>query len=112
MSPLADTTPMSPYAAPKERLHADSHQHNHSHAHHHVHDHDHTHDHDHGHSHSHHSHSHHDHEKNATRSLFTRMLLPYTAKYPLIHAIMTEKDSRRIFYFMGYAKNPGICGKR
>jgi hypothetical protein len=34
------------------------------------------------------------------------MLLPYTAKYPLIHAIMTEKDSRRIFYFMGYAETP------
>ncbi|CAM1511313.1 Fc.00g088260.m01.CDS01 [Cosmosporella sp. VM-42] len=28
------------------------------------------------------------------------MLLPYTAPYPIIHAIMTEKDSRRIFYFM------------
>jgi zinc transporter 5/7 len=28
------------------------------------------------------------------------MLLPYTARFPLIHAIVTEKDSRRIFYFM------------
>jgi len=96
MSPLTDTTPMSPYAPPKERLRAHGHNHSHSHDHHHSHDHAHGHDHDHD-----HSHSHHDHDKSATRSLFTRMLLPYTAKYPLIHAIMTEKDSRRIFYFMG-----------
>lgn len=41
-------------------------------------------------------------ESNAERSLFTRTLLPYTAKYPILHAIMTEKDSRRIFYFMTY----------
>lgn len=36
------------------------------------------------------------------RSYFTNALLPYTSKYPIIHAIMTEKDSRRIFYFMLY----------
>lgn len=40
------------------------------------------------------------HDTNAERSMFTAALLPYTAKYPIIHAIMTEKDSRRIFYFM------------
>lgn len=36
------------------------------------------------------------------RSWFTNALLPYTAKLPILHAIMTEKDSRRIFYFMSY----------
>ncbi|KAM3509882.1 hypothetical protein MY10362_000325 [Beauveria mimosiformis] len=39
-------------------------------------------------------------DANAERSMFTAALLPYTAKFPIIHAIMTEKDSRRIFYFM------------
>ncbi|KAI1800376.1 cation efflux protein [Daldinia bambusicola] len=33
-------------------------------------------------------------------SKFTALLLPFTSRWPLIHAIMTEKDSRRIFYFM------------
>lgn len=42
--------------------------------------------------------------KSGERSFFTNALLPYTAKYPLIHAIMTEKDSRRIFYFMTYVQ--------
>ncbi|KAJ3474771.1 hypothetical protein NLG97_g9704 [Lecanicillium saksenae] len=40
------------------------------------------------------------HDANAERSMFTAALLPYTARFPIIHAIMTEKDSRRIFYFM------------
>jgi len=61
-------------------------------------DHDHDHDHhDHGHSHDHSGHGH-----EIERSKFTAMLLPYTSKYPLLHAIMTDKDSRRIFYFMLY----------
>jgi zinc transporter 5/7 len=30
------------------------------------------------------------------------LLLPYTSRWPLLHAIMTEKDSRRILYFMSY----------
>ncbi|KAB5576378.1 cation efflux family-domain-containing protein [Coniochaeta sp. 2T2.1] len=69
--------------------------------HHHDHDHDHSHDHDHGH----HGHAHaHDHshgkDPTAARSRFTVLLLPYTSKYPLLHAVMTDKDSRRIFYFM------------
>ncbi|KAI1660695.1 cation efflux protein [Daldinia decipiens] len=46
-----------------------------------------------------HDHAHGGHE--ATYSKFTALLLPFTSKWPLIHAIMTEKDSRRIFYFMG-----------
>lgn len=40
------------------------------------------------------------HDHSAERSGFTKMLLPYTSKWPLLHAVMTEKDSRRIFYFM------------
>lgn len=40
------------------------------------------------------------HEHSAERSTFTALLLPYTSRWPLLHAIMTEKDSRRIFYFM------------
>lgn len=42
------------------------------------------------------------HDHSAERSRFTNMLLPYTSKWPILHAIMTEKDSRRIFYFMRY----------
>lgn len=40
------------------------------------------------------------HDHSPKRSTFTNMLLPYTAKWPLLHSVMTEKDSRRIFYFM------------
>ncbi|OIW32603.1 hypothetical protein CONLIGDRAFT_572710 [Coniochaeta ligniaria NRRL 30616] len=61
------------------------------------HDHDHGHEHDHNHD---HAHDHHDHDHTAERSAFTALLLPYTSRYPLLHAIMTDKDSRRIFYFM------------
>ncbi|GKT93116.1 cation efflux protein/zinc transporter [Colletotrichum tofieldiae] len=75
---------------------------------HHDHGHDHDHDHDHGHcdGHEHHGHSHahahshshgHDHAK---PSFFTRVLLKYTPAVPVLHTILVEKDSRRIFYFM------------
>ncbi|KOS17451.1 putative zinc transporter cis4 [Escovopsis weberi] len=40
------------------------------------------------------------HENPDKRSLFTRTLLAFTARFPLLHAILVEKDSRRIFYFM------------
>lgn len=43
------------------------------------------------------------HDHSAERSRFTNLLLPYTAKWPLLHTVMTEKDSRRIFYFMRLA---------
>ncbi|KAI1431853.1 cation efflux protein [Xylaria sp. CBS 124048] len=72
--------------------------------HHHEHDHNHDHDHDHEHSHDYHDHhNHHDapHDHSHNYSRFTGLLLPYTSKWPLVHAIMTDKDSRRIFYFMG-----------
>ncbi|KAI1004352.1 hypothetical protein K3495_g3856 [Podosphaera aphanis] len=47
----------------------------------------------------------HGHEHNQTnhvesRSKFTNRLLPMALKWPLIRAILMEKDSRRIFYFM------------
>ncbi|ELQ38516.1 cation efflux protein/ zinc transporter [Pyricularia oryzae Y34] len=42
----------------------------------------------------------HDHGSSAERSRFTNLILPFPAKWPLLHAIVTEKDSRRIFYFM------------
>jgi solute carrier family 30 (zinc transporter), member 5/7 len=45
-------------------------------------------------------HNHHDHS--AERSTFTNFLLRYTATFPVLHQIMTDKDSRRIFYFMTY----------
>lgn len=42
------------------------------------------------------------HDHSAERSAFTNLLLPHTSKWPLLHSVMTEKDSRRIFYFMRY----------
>lgn len=44
------------------------------------------------------------HEHSVERSRFTNLLLPYTARWPLLHTVMTERDSRRIFYFMRYAR--------
>jgi zinc transporter 5/7 len=63
---------------------------------------------DHGdHDHSHHAHAHHDHTSHShshgaaeKRSRFTRTVLPYTEGWTLLHSILKEKDSRRIFYFM------------
>lgn len=60
------------------------------------------------HSHDHHDHDHHDSHihihgaPKATdpRSRFTSFVLPYVQRWPLLHTIMAEKDSRRIFYFM------------
>lgn len=78
-----------------------------NHEHHHGHDHSHDHDSHHHHGHGHHHHEHHDHDAAAKRSLFTRTLLPYTAQFPILHAIMTEKDSRRIFYFMTFVLPSG-----
>jgi zinc transporter 5/7 len=37
------------------------------------------------------------------RSRFTNLILPFVLRWPLLHTIMAEKDSRRIFYFMTYA---------
>ena len=97
---------MPSYSPPKQHSH-DHHVHEHNHEHNHDHDHDHS-LHNHGHSHSHdhmhdhdHGHGHHG-EVPEKRSAFTKMLLPKTASFPLLHAIVAEKDSRRIFYFMVY----------
>ncbi|TAQ86452.1 hypothetical protein B7494_g5226 [Chlorociboria aeruginascens] len=35
-----------------------------------------------------------------TRSTFTSFLLPRVQRWPLLHTILADKDSRRIFYFM------------
>lgn len=51
------------------------------------------------------SHSH-SHRRVEARSRFTRMVLPYTESLPLLHSILKEKDSRRIFYFMRCAPKP------
>lgn len=48
------------------------------------------------------------HDRIIERSRFTNFLLPYTSKWPLLHAIVAEKDSRRIFYFMSYV-SPRPC---
>ena len=56
------------------------------------------HTHGHGHGHSHHNHQHHN-----DLSQISNYLLNYSQKWPLLHSILAEKDSRRIFYFMMYA---------
>ncbi|KAJ2967197.1 hypothetical protein NUW58_g10504 [Xylaria curta] len=91
-----------------------SHKHTHSHDNEHHHNHNHNHSHDHDHDHDHHANDHHDHHNHRDRhghhnhdyhsheySKLTGLLLPYTSRWPLVHAVMTDKDSRRIFYFMG-----------
>ncbi|KAL2189989.1 hypothetical protein L209DRAFT_723214 [Thermothelomyces heterothallicus CBS 203.75] len=48
-----------------------------------------------------HSHSsHHAHDHSGPRSKFTALLLRYTPRWPLLHAVVSIEDSRRIFYFM------------
>ncbi|KAK4125602.1 hypothetical protein N657DRAFT_591252 [Parathielavia appendiculata] len=51
-------------------------------------------------SHSHPHHQHHHHEHSAPRSRITGFFLQYTPSWPLLHAVVVDKDSRRIFYFM------------
>ncbi len=54
------------------------------------------------------SHTHHEHDHgaqshshiDASRSRFTNFLLYHAQARPLLHGILVEKDSRRIFYFM------------
>jgi solute carrier family 30 (zinc transporter), member 5/7 len=50
-------------------------------------------------------HNHHGHPHDHTlpvepRSRITNFLLPFVLRWPLLHTIIAEKDSRRIFYFM------------
>ena len=58
-----------------------------------------------------HDHDHDDHDHNHAlshaklvepRSRFTSFILPFVLRWPLVHTIMSAKDSRRIFYFMRY----------
>jgi zinc transporter 5/7 len=60
-----------------------------------------------GRDHSHHGHTHHVNQSHGhshcsveKRSRFTRTMLLYTERWTLLHSILKEKDSRRIFYFM------------
>ena len=89
-----------------------SHENDDGHGHGHSHGHDHSHGHRHGHStngsvhihslidHAHQNHA--GHEHGAKKSILTRFLLQYTTPYPFLHTIMTEKDSRRILYYLTY----------
>ncbi|KAL2061869.1 hypothetical protein VTL71DRAFT_7247 [Oculimacula yallundae] len=50
-----------------------------------------------------HSHEHlHNHAPHVEqpRSKFTSLILPFAMRWPILHTIMADKDSRRIFYFM------------
>ena len=78
---------------------------------HHGHNHSHDHGHDHGHDHNHGQHEgHHDHhDHTAERSIFTGLVLRYTSGWPLLHTIMTDKDSRRILYFMRFVELVLLC---
>ena len=51
-------------------------------------------------SHTHHHHHHHHHQDTYHASRLSHVLLRRTKSYSLIHGILVEKDSRRIFYFM------------
>ena len=55
------------------------------------------------HSHGHHHHHHHSHShSHGHPSKVTKMILHACEDYPLLHSILKESDSRRIFYFMTY----------
>ncbi|KAJ5174203.1 uncharacterized protein N7482_000080 [Penicillium canariense] len=54
----------------------------------------------HSHTHAHHSHHHGHSHGTAELSRVTKWLLHRSEKYPLLHSILKEKDSRSIFYFM------------
>jgi len=58
----------------------------------------HTHGHGHGHSHHEHPEKHLDHQDEPSR--FSKYVIGSSQKWPLLHSILVEKDSRRIFYFM------------
>jgi zinc transporter 5/7 len=54
------------------------------------------------HGHGHHGHVHTHTSSGGPRSKFTTFLLPFVRKWPLLHTILADKDSRRIFYFMRF----------
>lgn len=45
-------------------------------------------------------HHHHEHDHDNSLSSFTKYLLVKSENWPLLHSIIKEKDSRKIFYFM------------
>ncbi|RDW58987.1 metal cation transporter MSC2 [Aspergillus mulundensis] len=47
-----------------------------------------------------HSHHHHHAHSTPSSSRATKIILRYSEPYPLLHSILKERDSRRIFYFM------------
>ena len=77
------------YESPAQNVKHSHHDHEHK-----IHDHVHKHGHPHGHKHE-------------SKSKFTNMLLPMVQNHPLLHTILAEKDSRRIFYFMRWAYRLG-----
>lgn len=75
----------------------------------HSHDHHHHHDHDHGQRNG-HGHGHAQAQAQAPKevkapSAITRSLMKSTEGVPLLHSILIERDSRRIFYFMWYVSS-------
>lgn len=58
-------------------------------------------EHSHNHHHQHHLHHSHSHS-HSNPSKVTKMILRLCEPYPLLHSILKERDSRRIFYFMTY----------
>ena len=54
------------------------------------------------HSQNHHNHHHHHSHSHTEPSKVTKMVLRMCESYPLLHSIVKENDSRRIFYFMTY----------
>ena len=97
----ADNSPYTPpikserghHARPSQSSYLSHHSHDHSQDYYHGRNHEHDHQHD-------HQHDHLTIDIKADRSLFTKTLLQYSAPFPILHAILVEKDSRRIFYFM------------
>lgn len=53
---------------------------------------------------SHIGHVHYKHHHSAEASFVTDFFLRYTSNWPMLHTIMTDKDSRRILYFMMYVR--------
>lgn len=44
--------------------------------------------------------------EHAQMSRFSEFVIQHIPHWPLLHSILAEKDSRRIFYFMWYARSP------
>jgi zinc transporter 5/7 len=106
MTPGTATMPIT-YQLPRysEAVSEDAH-HRHSHSHSDV---DHGHDHDHDHRPDTRVHANaHDHG-GSQKSLMTRFLLDRCTSWPLLYAIIVEKDSRRIFYFMVLVRLTLLC---